>query len=137
MDFMKLGEQLLADKLGGGADKSAINSALTDLFGGSSGKVDLGNIINSMQSSGLSSVAASWLGDGQNANISADQIKDMLGSDKIANMASQLNTGEGSLLDSLSAVLPQLIDKSSSGGSLLDSVGGLDGALSMASKFFK
>jgi uncharacterized protein YidB (DUF937 family) len=48
-------------------------------------------------------------------------------------MASQLNTDEGSLLDGLKDALPQIIDKSSSGGSLLDSANDL---LGMARKFF-
>jgi uncharacterized protein YidB (DUF937 family) len=50
----------------------------------------------------------------------------------VAAMATELNTDENSLLDSLKEVLPQIIDKSSSGGSLLDSAGGL---LGMAKKF--
>ncbi len=79
----------------------------------------------------------SWLGDGSNIDISMDQIKDLLGSDKISQVASQLNTGEGDLLGSLTAALPQLMDKSSSSGSLLDSLGGMDSALDMLGKFFK
>jgi hypothetical protein len=35
----------------------------------------------------------------------------------------------------LKDALPQMIDKSSSGGSLLDNLGGLSGALGMAKKF--
>jgi uncharacterized protein YidB (DUF937 family) len=66
-----------------------------------------------------------------------DQIQELLGSDKIAQIASQLNTGEGNLLESLTSMLPQLMDKSSSGGSLLDSLGGTEGLIDMAGKFFK
>ena len=55
---------------------------------------------------------------------------------KISQAAAELGTDEGSLLNGLSQALPQMIDKSSSGGSLLDAVGGLDGALNMAKKLF-
>jgi len=48
-------------------------------------------------------------------------------------MAAQLNTDEGSLLDGLKDALPQIIDKSSRSGSLLDSADDLPG---MAKKFF-
>ena len=133
MDLMKLGTQLLASKLGSGADSAAITSALGGLLSGSGGQAGLGGIIAAMQGKGLGDTAESWLGDGDNADISTDQIREVVGSDKIADMASQLNTDEGSLLDGLKDALPQIIDKSSSGGSLLDSAGGL---LGMAKKLF-
>ncbi len=136
MDFMKMGTELLGDSLKG-VDSEAISSALGQLLSGSDGKLDLGNIVSQMNQSGLGDMVESWLGDGSNNDISMDQIKDLLGSDKISQVAAQLNTGENDLLGSLSAALPQLIDKSSSGGSLLDSLGGMDGVLGMANKFFK
>ena len=133
MDLMKLGTQLLASKLGSGADSGAITSALGGLLSGSGGQAGLGGIIAAMQGKGLGDTAESWLGDGDNADISTDQVREVVGSDKIADMASQLNTDEGSILDGLKDALPQIIDKSSSGGSLLDSAGGL---LGMAKKLF-
>lgn len=136
MDLMKMGSELLGGKLDG-VDPDALSSALGSLLSGGDGKPDLGSIVSSMNEKGLGSIAESWLGDGANGAISMDQVRDLMGSDKIAQIAAQLNTGEGSLLNSLSEILPQLIDKSSSGGSLLDSLGGLDGAMEMAGKFFK
>jgi len=133
MDLMQMGTQLLASKLGSGANSGAITSALGGLLSGGGGKPDLSGIISAMQGKGLGSIAESWLGDGDNADISTDQVREVVGSDKIAALASQLNTDEGSLLDGLKDALPQIIDKSSSGGSLLDSAGGL---LGMAKKLF-
>jgi uncharacterized protein YidB (DUF937 family) len=129
---MQLGTQLLASKLGSGANSGAITSALGGLMAGKDGQPDLGGIVGAMQGKGLGSVAASWLGDGKNEDISVDQVRDVVGSDKVAAMAAQLNTDEGSLLNSLKEALPQIIDKSSRGGSLLDNAGGL---LGMAKKF--
>jgi uncharacterized protein YidB (DUF937 family) len=133
MDLMQLGTQLLASKLGSSADSGSITSALGGLLSGGDGKPDLGGIIAAMQGKGLGSLAESWLGDGANADISTDQVREVVGSDKITAMASQLNTDEGSLLDGLKDALPQIIDKSSSSGSLLDSA---DGLLGMARKLF-
>jgi uncharacterized protein YidB (DUF937 family) len=132
MDLMQLGAQLLSSKMGNGANSGAITSALGGLMAGKGGQPDLGGIIGAMQGKGLGSVAESWLGDGKNEDISAEQVREVVGSDKVAAMASELNTDEGSLLDGLKEALPQLIDKSSSGGSLLDNAGGL---LGMAKKF--
>ena len=133
MDLMQMGTQLLASKLGGNVNSSVITNALGGLLSGGDGKPDLGGLVGSMQSKGLGSIAESWLGDGNNDDISSDQVREVVGRDKISEMASQLNTDEDSLLDTLKDALPQIIDKSSSGGSLLDSAGGLMG---LAKKFF-
>lgn len=131
MDIMNLAKGLLADKLGG--DKDAVGDAMGSLLGGGKeGGLDLGSIVSGLQSKGLGDVASSWLGDGDNAEISADQVKDVLGEEKIAEAAAKLGTDEGSLLESLAKALPQLVDKSSNGGSLLGSLGGLGG---IAKKF--
>ena len=136
MDLMKMGADLLGENLKG-VDSDALISALGSMFSGSDGEIDLSNIISEMNDKGLGSIVGSWLGDGSNSSISTNQVRDLLGSDKIAQVASQLNSDEGSVLESLSAALPQLIDQSSSGGSLLDSIGGIEGALDMANKFLK
>jgi uncharacterized protein YidB (DUF937 family) len=93
-------------------------------------------MISAMQSGGLTSVVASWLGDGGNAAVSDSQVRDVIGSDKITEAAAQLGTDENSLLAGLTQVLPEMVDKSSSGGSLLDAIGGLDGAMDIAKKLF-
>lgn len=136
MDLMKLGAQLLASKMGGNMDSGAITSVLGSLMSDKEGNSSLGGIMSLMQEKGLGSIASSWLGDGDNEEISSDQVRNLIGDSKVSEMASQLNTDENSLLDGLKDALPQLIDKSSSGGSLLDSVGGLGGALNMAKKLF-
>jgi len=141
MDMMKLATQLLMSKLGGGAntDSNMIESVIGGLLGGGSQSqgLDLGSIVGNLQNSGLGNIAESWLGDGDNAEISADQIQSMLGSDKVAEAAQALGADQNDLLAGLQDMLPQVIDKSSSGGSLLDSVGGIGGLAGLASKFLK
>jgi len=138
MDLMKLGAQLVMSKLGGGAgtNSDSISSVLGNLLGGGdNGGGGMGNILSAMKEKGLGSVADSWLGDGDNEEISADQLRDVMGGDKVTEMATELGTDENSLLSGLKDALPQMVDKSSSGGSLLDNLGGLSGALGMAKKF--
>jgi len=140
MDIMKLATQVLASKLGGdaGGNSDLVTSVIGKLLGGSSNEgIDLGSIVGNLQNSGLGNIAESWLGDGDNEGISADQVQSMLGSEKIAEAAQQLGTDQNSLLSGLQDMIPQVVDKSSSGGSLLDSVGGIGGLASMASKFLK
>jgi len=132
MDFMNLAKGMLAQKLGGNAD--AVGGVMDSLIGGGD-KADVGGLVEALKAKGLGDVAESWLGDGENKEISAEQLKGALGESEVAAAAEQLGTDEGSLLETLSSALPQLIDKSSSGGSLLDSVGGVGGLAGMAKKF--
>ena len=137
MDIAQMGAELLKSQLGGASGQSndMIAGVLQKLIGNGD-QLDIGSMVAALQSGGLASVAASWLGDGDNESISTDQVKQVIGDDKISQAAAELGTDEGSLLNGLSQALPQMIDKSSSGGSLLDAVGGLDGALNMAKKLF-
>ncbi len=141
MDILKMGAEMFANASGGeggGLDIDAVQSALSGLLGGADGNVDLGQIVSNMSSEGgLMSVVSSWLGDGENAVISADQISSVLGSDKVAEFASKLNIDPETAMNGLSQSLPNVVDKASSGGSLLDSVGGVGGLMDMASKLFK
>lgn len=137
MDLMKLGTELVMSKLGGGgASSDSITSVLGNLLGGGENEGGgIGSLLSSMKEKGLGSIADSWLGDGDNEEISTDQLRDVVGGSKVTEMASELGTDEDSLLSGLKDALPQMIDKSSSGGSLLDNLGGLSGALGMAKKF--
>ena len=138
MDIKSLATELIMSKIGGANDSGAAQSALDDLVGGSGG-FDLGQIVGQFTGSGgdLAEKAKSWLGDGGNAPISADQLQDALGSDKIEAFAQKLGVGREEASSGLSQVLPELIDKSSQGGNLLDSVGGVSGLAGLAAKFFK
>jgi len=139
MDIMKLGAQLLAAKLGSNTNSDQITNVLGSLLGGgnSNGGLDLGSLVSGLQGNGLENVVQSWLGDGDNDDISEQQVEGLFGSEKIQELASQLGTDQGSLLSGLKDALPQMVDKSSSGGSLLDSVGGVAGLAGLASKFLK
>ena len=128
---MKLATGIMAQKLGG--NNPAITGVMNKLIGGGD-KMDIAGLMSGLQAKGLGDVAGSWLGDGENAEISEDQLKDVLGEADVAEAAAELGTDESSLLASLKDALPQMVDKSSQGGSLLDSVGGLGGLAGLAKK---
>jgi len=140
MDLKKMAMGMIAAKIGGNLmNNDAIGKVMGGLLGGAAGGqaggFDIGGLVNGMKEKGMGDVADSWLGDGDNADISPDQLKDVLGADKISAAAAELGTDEGSLLEGLREAVPQMVDKSSSGGSLLDSLGGLGGVANMAKKF--
>ncbi len=139
MDIMQIGAQLLQSKLGNNIQTSDVASALSGLLGGDN--FDIGSLISKIQgNSGLASMAASWLGDGANSAMSGSQVMDIFGKDKVSEFASKLNIDEGTASNGLADMLPQLIDKASSGGSLLESAlgstGGAGGLMGMVGKLF-
>lgn len=137
MDILQIGTDILKSKLGGqaGVNNDAISGVLKKLIG-EGNDLDIAGLMAGLQSGGLASIAASWLGDGKNDSVSGDQLKEVLGGEKIAAAAAELGTDEQTLLGGLTDALPGMIDKASSGGSLLDAVGGLGGAMDMAKKLF-
>ncbi len=136
MDIIQIGTEVLSKFLGDSVDSGKISEALSGLLGDGKGGVDLAALAGKMASSGdLSSVIGSWLGDGANAGISADSITSMLGTANVANFASKLGVDSSTAASGLSEALPQMMDKFSSGGSLLDSVGGAGGLLGAAKSF--
>ena len=140
MDLLKLGAQLFLSKLGsqgGGLDAGTVVSALGSLLPTSnSGDLDLGGLLGQLNGGGLTSLAASFLGDGPNDSMSQDNILGLLGDSNVSNFASQLGLQKETAAEGLSSMIPDLIDQNSKGGSLLGGAGAsLIGGL--ASQLFK
>ena len=137
MDLMKMGQQLLADKMG---DKAGgVMEALSGLTGGN---LDMGSLMGKLTDGGLGDQVKSWVGDGDNQPVSAEQLKTALGDEQIAAASEKMGVDADSAAQQLSEALPDLADKFSSGGSLLDAsglmdkLGGASGALDMAKGLF-
>jgi len=122
---------------GSALDTDSLISALSRLSGStSSNGFDIGDLLGKMQSGDMANIAQSWLGDGQNSEVSDNQVTEILGEDKISDFASQLGLSREEAIGGLRDTLPQMVDKASSGGSLLDSIGGVGGAINLANKIF-
>jgi uncharacterized protein YidB (DUF937 family) len=93
----------------------------------------MGNLTNAFQNAGLGNVLQSWLGTGQNLPISGDQVRQVLGSGTVANLAKGAGVGESEASGAIASLLPQVMDKLSPGGNL-PSQGDLGSALSSLSK---
>ncbi len=138
--LLKLGASAFMNSDQSGEAGSHLNpdvlmSALSNLVGGEEG-FDISRLIGSLQGSDLLGMAQSWLSDGDNQSIDANQLMNLFGSDKISAFASQLGMSESEAVGGLSDAIPQMVDNASSGGLLLDSVGGIEGAMGLAGKFF-
>lgn len=138
MDLMDLGAQLLSDKLGGQGDNNAISSALSSLLGDGQGNVDLQALAGKIAQDGnLGDALSSWLGDGANNAISAESVTALFGENKLAEFAAQFGASTGDAAGGLAEALPQIMDKASSGGNLLEAFGGAGGLLDAAKSFLK
>ena len=136
MDIQKLATDLLMQQFQGktNADAGQAQNAMQNLMGGD---LNIAGLVEKFAgNSGVASQLQSWLGDGANEQISGSNIMEMLGKDSVNQFANQLGVDENTAADGLSNLIPNLIDKSSSGGSLLESVGGIGGALNVAKNLF-
>lgn len=122
MELLKtLAQQFIADTDNdGNIDVDEVVASISTLLADSSGgsQLNLGSIVSNLQGAGLSDLAASWLGDGENLAISPEQIGSLFNSDQLAAFGSALNLEQGSVQKGLSQIIPQLIDQTSSGGTL-------------------
>ena len=131
MDLLKMGQELLGDKM---SDMGGVMDALSGLTEGKG--LDLAGITDKLKEGGLGDQLSSWLGDGENSSISADQITNALGADKIGEMASKLGVDASAAAETLSQVMPSMMDKFSSGGNLLESVTGGNDPMELMKNLF-
>jgi uncharacterized protein YidB (DUF937 family) len=109
---------------GGGALLGHVLDMVQNHPGGASGMLD------SLTKGGMGDVVKSWLGNGQNMPISADQIESALGSGPIANLAAKAGITPDEAKNAITQLLPQVMDKLSPNGQIA-SGGLLESALSM------
>ena len=136
MDLLQMGAQIMAQQLGGNAGSGDLQEMLGSLIGDGD-NMDIGSLVAKMQGGDLAEIVQSWLGDGENAAINTSQLSDVIDTDRLQKTATQLGTDQGSLLETLASVIPQMVDNGSKGGSLLDSLGGLDGVANLAKGLFR
>jgi uncharacterized protein YidB (DUF937 family) len=78
----------------------------------------LNAIVAKLQQAGLGNQVSSWLGNGQNLPITADQIKQVLGSDVVRQLAAKYNIPVDQISEVLAHQLPVAVDQASPNGKL-------------------
>jgi uncharacterized protein YidB (DUF937 family) len=78
----------------------------------------LQNVVAQFEKNGLGDTMKSWISQGQNLPITADQIHQALGSDTVKNLAAKMGLPADKLAELLAQHLPQAIDKVTPDGKL-------------------
>ena len=71
----------------------------------------LRGLVEKFNEAGLGEVVGSWIGKGENLPVSADQLKEVLGSDMLGKLAGQLGVDPDQASGQLAELLPGLVDK--------------------------
>jgi uncharacterized protein YidB (DUF937 family) len=119
---------VLGSALGGGNQRQdPLGSVLGGLGGGSQGQGGnlllqvvlsllqqnggLEGVLGRFRQGGLGQQADSWVGTGQNMNISPDQLQQIFGSSTIRDLASQLGIPEEETGSTMAQLLPEVINQ--------------------------
>lgn len=87
--------------------QSLVAEAVTMLTGREGG---LNALTQNFERNGLGQIMSSWIGNGENAPISRDQIKSVLGSNCLANLARKAGISPETAAEYLTKSLPSLVD---------------------------
>lgn len=120
----------LLDNLMGALGGQGGSGDLADIVQSLGAAGGVGGLVDAFQKGGLGEVAQSWVSNGANLPISADQIQAVLGSGMVGQFAEKLGVDPQVGAAKLAEMLPGLIDKLTPGGQLpTEGLGGAVGDL--------
>ena len=124
----------LVGELGGSleGDAGAHQDLLQGVMGMFANTGGLAGLASAFQQGGLGHLVSSWISTGQNLPISAAQITQVLGSDRIGQLAAKAGMSPQAAGASLAQLLPSLVDRMTPNGQIPQGgglLGGLLGAL--------
>ncbi len=85
---------------------------------GKGGQGGLNAIVAKLEQAGLGDQVKSWIGNGQNLPITAEQLQQVLGSDTVKQLAARFNIPVDQLAKVLAQQLPLAVDHASPDGKL-------------------
>ena len=101
----------------GGQHQSLVIEAVRMLTSREGG---LSALTQTFERNGLGHIISSWIGTGENAPVSADQIKTALGSERVADLARKAGLSPESAAQYLTNTLPRLVDALTPNGKVGD-----------------
>jgi uncharacterized protein YidB (DUF937 family) len=113
--FDSLGGELksVLGQAGAAGEQAMISAVLAKTNLGS-----LSGVVAQLQQGGLNEQVRSWLGNGANMPVTADQLRSALGSEQIQQIAQHLGLPVDAALKALAEHLPAAVDQASPNGQL-------------------
>jgi uncharacterized protein YidB (DUF937 family) len=102
----------------GQLEAAVIPVVLSEVLGSKDGQGGLSAIVAKLEQAGLGDQVKSWIGNGQNLPITADQLQQALGSDTAKQLAARFNIPLDQLTKILAQQLPLAVDHASPDGTL-------------------
>jgi uncharacterized protein YidB (DUF937 family) len=97
---------------------SAVLPVVMNEFFGNGSQGGLSAIVAKLEQAGLGNQVKSWLGNGQNLPISAEELQQVLGSDTVRQLAAKYNIPVDQISQILAQELPKAVDHASPNGHL-------------------
>ena len=114
----------------GGQDGGGDLSSLVESLAGQGATGGVSGLVDALHQGGLGEIAQSWVSNGENLPISADQIQSVLGSGVVGQFAEKLGVDPETASNQLAQLLPGLVDRLTPGGQLpTEGLGGAVGEL--------
>ena len=101
----------------GQLEAAVLPAVLSEVLG-SGGQGGLSAIVAKLQQAGLGDQVKSWIGNGQNLPITAEQLQQVLGSDTVRQLAARYNIPVDQITQILAQQLPKAVDHASPDGKL-------------------
>jgi uncharacterized protein YidB (DUF937 family) len=111
---MGLVDQLMSVFKGG--DTKKLRASVEGIIGQSGG---LSKLQERFEAAGLGDKVKSWIGTGENAEVSAQEVKQAL-PDQVAKVAQETGKSEDEVADGLAKVLPKAVDDVTPDGTIPD-----------------
>lgn len=96
---------------GGGNILAALLGALMSKGGGAGGSNPLSGLLEGLNKAGLADQAQSWVGTGENQDVSGAQVRDALPDDTLRQVAEEAGVSPEQAATEIAQVLPQAVDK--------------------------
>jgi uncharacterized protein YidB (DUF937 family) len=129
---MGLFDSILGSITGGNsANQSTLANLAIGLITNHTSGQGLAGLVQQFEQQGLGHLAQSWVGTGQNLPVSAEQIEQVLGSEKVKELAAKAGVDTTQISSALAQYLPQIINHVTPDGQvpqttdLQQSIGGL------------
>ena len=78
----------------------------------------ISGLLENAQTHGLGNTVQSWIGTGANQPVSAEQVENLLGQDRIDQLAGRVGISPETAKSALARILPVIVDKATPQGQL-------------------